>query len=218
VALKTARPVTANHEKIFFMKKIIPNGLETRDCYKLMASVIGPRPIAFVSTVNKNGVPNAAPFCFFMGVTPTPPTIAFSVIRRGDQRKDTIKNIEATRDFVINIVDESLAQAMNMASGSYPSDMSEFDVTGLTPIPSEIVTAPRISESPVQLECKVKMVVELGDVQTSLVIGEIVCFHVREGLLLDDGSVDVKKLKAIGRLGESVYVKTTDLFDMPRPA
>src|SRR3954452_5644204 len=182
------------------MRKILPNGLETRDCYRLLASVIVPRPIAFVSTVNKNGVPNAAPFCFFMGVTPTPPTIAFSVIRRGDQKKDTVRNIEATRDFVINIVDENLAQAMNMASGSYPPDMSEFDVTGLTQVPSEIVTAPRIGESPVQMECKLRSIIDLGDVPSSLVIGEIVCFHVRESLLVD-GAVDVKKLHAIGRLG-----------------
>lgn len=199
------------------MKKILPSGLETRDAYRLLSSLIVPRPIAFVSTVNLNGIPNAAPFCFFMGVTPTPPTIAFSCIRRGDHKKDTIRNIESTRDFVINIVDENLAQAMNMASGSYPPDMSEFDVTGLTQIPSEIVTSPRISESPIQLECKLKTIIDLGDVPTSLVIGEVVCFHVRESLLVD-GAVDVKKLRAIGRLGESVYVKTTDLFDMFRPA
>lgn len=199
------------------MRKILPSGLETRDCYKLLTSCIVPRPIAFVSTVNKNGVPNAAPFCFFMGVTPTPPTVAFSIMRRGDQKKDTIKNIEATRDFVINIVDENLSQAMNMASGSYPPDMSEFDVTGLTSVPSELVSSPRIAESPIHMECKLKSIIDLGDVQASLVLGEIVAFHVRESLLLD-GIVDVTKLKAIGRLGESVYVKTSDLFNMNRPA
>jgi flavin reductase (DIM6/NTAB) family NADH-FMN oxidoreductase RutF len=199
------------------MHKILPGGLETRDSYRLLTSVIAPRPIAFVSTVNKNGVPNAAPFCFFMGVTPTPPTVAFSVMRRGDQKKDTIRNIEATRDFVINLVDENLAQAMNMASGSYPPDMSEFDVTGLTQVPSEIVTSPRISESPVHLECKLRTIVELGDMPASLVIGEIVCYHVRENLL-SDGVVDVKKLRAIGRLGESTYARMSDLFEMIRPA
>jgi flavin reductase (DIM6/NTAB) family NADH-FMN oxidoreductase RutF len=199
------------------MHKILPGGLETRDSYRLLTSVIAPRPIAFVSTVNKNGVPNAAPFCFFMGVTPTPPTIAFSVIRRGDQKKDTIRNIEATRDFVINLVDENLAQAMNMASGSYPPDMSEFDVTGLTQVPSEIVTSPRIAESPVHLECKLRTIVELGDMPASLVIGEIVCYHVRENLIAD-GVVDVKKLRAIGRLGESTYARMSDLFEMIRPA
>ncbi|MBI3556213.1 MAG: flavin reductase family protein [Deltaproteobacteria bacterium] len=199
------------------MKKILPNGLEVRDSYRLLSSVIAPRPIAFVSTVNKNGVPNAAPFCFFMGLTPSPPMIAFSCIRRGDSKKDTIRNIESGRDFVINIVDENLTQAMNMASGSYPPDMSEFDVTGLTPVPSEIVTSPRIAESPVHLECKLRTIVELGDVPTSLVIGEIVCYHVRESLLVD-GIVDVKKLHAVGRLGESVYARMTDLFDMIRPA
>ncbi len=94
------------------MKKILPQGLDSRDAYRLLLSAIAPRPIAFVSTVNKKGVPNAAPFCFFMGVTPSPPTIAFSVLKRGDQKKDTLRNLEATRDFVVNIVDEALAQAM----------------------------------------------------------------------------------------------------------
>ncbi|MEW6056466.1 MAG: flavin reductase family protein [Bdellovibrionota bacterium] len=199
------------------MRKILPQTLETRDAYQLLTSVIVPRPIAFVSTVNKNGVPNAAPFCFFMGVTPAPPTIAFSVIRRGDQKKDTIRNIETSRDFVINIVDEHLSQSMNMASGSYPPDMSEFDVTGLTSVPSEIVSAPRISESPIHLECKLKTIIELGDVPASLVIGEVVCFHVRENLMLD-GKIDVKKLRAIGRMEENIYVRATDIFEMIRPA
>lgn len=199
------------------MKKILPQGLGTREAYKLLVSAIAPRPIAFVSTVNKNGVPNAAPFCFFMGITPSPPTIAFSVIRRGDQKKDTIRNIETSRDFVINIVDESLAQSMNMASGSYPPDMSEFDVAGLTPTPSEMITSPRISESPVQMECKLKMIVELGDIPASLVIGEILCFHVRDSLVVD-GIIDVAKLKPLSRMGENLYVRSTDVFEMNRPA
>lgn len=199
------------------MKKIIPQSLEIKEAYKLLSSVIAPRPIAFVSTVNKNGMPNAAPFCFFMGVTPQPPTIAFSVIRRGDHKKDTIKNIEASRDFVINIVDETLASAMNMASGSYPPDMSEFDVTGLTSIPSSIVTSPRIAESPVHLECKLRSILELGDLPASIVIGEIVCFHVHEEYL-KDGIVDVKKLKPIGRAAENIYIRFSDFFEMNRPA
>ena len=199
--------------------KIIPNGVGTRELYKLLSGCIVPRPIAFVSTVNKNDLPNAAPFCFFMGVTPTPPTIALSIIRRGDGggKKDTIRNIETTRDFVINIVDEGLAQAMNMASGSYPPDMSEFDVTGLTQVPSEYVKPPRIAESPISLECKLRSIIDLGDVPASLVIGEIVCFHVRDNVMVD-GQIDFKKLKPVGRLGENIYAKMSDLFEMNRPA
>jgi len=199
------------------MQKILPQGLGTREAYRLLVNAVAPRPIAFVSSVNKNGVPNAAPFCFFMGVTPSPPTIAFSVIRRGDQKKDTIRNIEATRDFVINIVDENLSQAMNMASGSYPPDMSEFDVTGLTQIKSEIVSAPRIAESPLQMECKLTMIIDLGNVPTSLVIGEIVCFHVADSIYRN-GEIDVAKLKPVGRMAENLYVKATDIFEMNRPA
>ena len=191
--------------------------MDTREAYKLLSSAIAPRPIAFVSTVNKNGITNAAPFCFFMGVTPTPPTIAFSIIRRGENKKDTLKNIESTRDFVINMVDETLAASMNMASGSYPPDMSEFDVTGLTQVKSEIVTSPRIAESPVHLECKLKSILELGDIPAAIVVGEIVCFHVREEYLLD-GVIDVKKLKPVGRAGENIYLRFTDYFEMNRPA
>ena len=191
--------------------------MDTREAYKLLSSAIAPRPIAFVSTVNKNGIPNAAPFCFFMGVTPTPPTIAFSIIRRGENKKDTLKNIESTRDFVINMVDETLAASMNMASGSYPPDMSEFDVTGLTQVKSEIVTSPRIAESPVHLECKLKSILELGDIPAAIVVGEIVCFHVREEYLLY-GVIDVKKLKPVGRAGENIYLRFTDYFEMNRPA
>ncbi len=191
----------------------------TRELYKLLAGSIVPRPIAFVSTVNKNDIPNAAPFCFFMGVTPNPPTIALSIIRRGEggDKKDTIHNIESTRDFVINIVDEALASAMNMASGSYPSDMSEFDVTGLTPVPSEYIKSPRIAESPIQMECKLRTIVELGDVPASIVIGEIVCVHIRDSVLTD-GQIDFKKLKPVGRLGETIYARMADLFEMNRPA
>ncbi|MBI2605493.1 MAG: flavin reductase family protein [Deltaproteobacteria bacterium] len=199
------------------MKKILPQGLEPRDAYRLLLSAIAPRPIAFVSTVNKKGVPNAAPFCFFMGVTPSPPTIAFSVLRRGDQKKDTLRNLESTRDFVVNIVDEALAQAMNIASGSYPPDMSEFDVAGLTPTPSEIVTAPRIAESPVHLECKVRTILELGDLPAAIVVGEILCFHVHEEFV-KDGIIDVRKLKPLGRAGENLYARFSDIFEMDMPA
>ncbi len=179
--------------------------------------MVAPRPIAFVSTINKNGLPNAAPFCFFMGVTPVPLTVAFSIMRRGDQKKDTICNIETTRDFVINIVDEKLCQTMNMASGSYPSDMSEFDVTGLTPLQSEKITSPRIAESLVQLECKLLLSLELGTVPTSLVIGEVVCVHIHESVY-QNGLVDVKQLKPIGRVSENLYARFTDFFEMNRPA
>lgn len=199
------------------MQKIIPNTLETREAYQLLVSCIGPRPIAFVSTINKNGVPNAAPFCFFMPVTPSPPIIALSIIRRGDTKKDTIRNIEHTRDFVVNVVDETLVTAMNTASGSYPPDMSEFDLAGIRPVPGEIVKSPRISESPIQLECKLHSIVELGEVPASLVLGEIVCIHVKDSYM-KDGTVDPTKLKPVGRLGENLYVRFSDFFELHRPA
>lgn len=200
--------------------KVNPQGKETRELYKLLTSVIVPRPIALVSTVNRNGLPNVAPFCFFTGITPAPPTIAFSVIRRGDeyQKKDTIRNIEAIRDFVINIVDESLAQAMNHTSGSFPPDMSEFDLSGLTVAASEFVKSPRVAEAPISLECRLKTILDLGDLPASLVIGEIVQFHIRDQILNGQGEIDMTKLKPIGRLQETLYAKMSDLFEMNRPA
>jgi len=199
------------------MKKIMPSGLETRDAMRLLQTAIAPRPIAFVSTISKNGIPNAAPFCFFMGVTPSPPTLAFSILKRGEQRKDTLRNIEATREFVVNIVDETLAQSMNIASGSYPPDMSEFDVAGMTTVPGEIVAVPRIAESPVQLECKVRNILEIGDLTASIIVAEIVCFHVQEEFY-KDGVIDVQKLRPLARAGENLYLKFSDFFELNRPA
>ncbi len=203
--------------------KLLPKdlqSLETRDLYKILSSCITPRPIAFVSTLNKNGLPNAAPFCFFMGVTPSPPTIAFSVMRRGEeqQKKDTVRNIETSREFVVNVVDEALANAMNIASGSFPPDMSEFDLTGLTPTESDIVKPPRIGESPISMECKLRCITDLGDLPASIIVGEVVCFHIKDQLWVPGQGADVSKIKTIGRMGETLYCKTSELFELNRPA
>jgi len=198
------------------MKKLQLQSLDLKTASQLLNSIICPRPIAFVSTINKNGIPNAAPFDSFMGVTPSPLSIAMSIQRRGDKKKDTLKNIEEQRDFVINLVDETIVNAMNTAAGSYPPDMSEFDVAGLTTLNSEMVKSPRIAESPVHLECKLRAIIELGDLPASLVIGEVLCIHAHEEFIKDN-ILDYKKLKLIAHAGESTYLRFQDYFELNSP-
>ncbi len=198
---------------------IIDPALQTvSDVYKLMIGVIVPRPIAFVSTVNPAGRYNLAPFSFFMGITSSPPTVAFSPIQRAGEKKDTLANVEATGEFVINVVNEYIAPQMCRASGDYPAEVDEFQVTGLTPAACAIVKPPRVKESPVSMECRVVKTVEVGRApyQATPVAGEIVLFHIRDDLYRD-GQIDLKALRAVGRLAGDWYCRVQDLFAMKRP-
>lgn len=198
---------------------INPEDLKHRDTYRLLTSIIVPRPIALVSTLGEDGVFNLAPFSAFTSVNITPPMICFNVAYRGNgEKKDTLKNIEFSKDFVVNVVNEPLARAMNQASADYPSHIDEFKEVGLTPIRSEIVKAPRVAESPVNMECKLSNILQFGSIPTgsNLVIGEVVLIHVRDEFYIN-GEIEPLKLKAIGRLGRDFYCRTTDIFEMIRP-
>jgi flavin reductase (DIM6/NTAB) family NADH-FMN oxidoreductase RutF len=187
--------------------------------YGLIASGIVPRPIALVSTVGESGVPNVAPFSFFAPLCYDPPILCISIgWRRNGQKKDTLRNIESARGFVVNMVDEELAQAMNETSFDYPPEVSEFQKTGLTPVKSDSVSAPRVGESPLSMECALVDVMHLGRPGdgSSAVLGEIVTVHLRDDLWVD-GQVDPARLKAVGRLGADWYCWTRDLFQMKRP-
>ena len=130
--------------------------------YRVLTGVVVPRPIAFVSTVSPDGVNNLAPYSFFNAVASSPPTIVFSSSRRaGSKSKDTLDNVEATGEFVVNIVSDDIAEAMNRTAAEFPAEVSEFDVAGLTPAASDIVRAPRVAESPVNMECRLQQVVNL---------------------------------------------------------
>jgi len=142
---------------------IDPATLHRRDVYKLLISTIIPRPIALVSTVSVEGILNAAPFSFFNGCSSDPPLVLLSIGRRRGEKKDTIKNIEDTNQFVVNMVDEALAEAMNECSGDYPSHIDEFEIAGLTPEYCQKINGYRIKESPVSLECEVYQTISLGD-------------------------------------------------------
>ena len=191
-----------------------------RDNFKTLLSCVLPRPIAFVSTISTDGVPNLAPFSFFNAVGTNPPAVIFSPATKADgSDKDTIVNLRAVKEFVVNVVPHNIRNAMNEASYAFPPDVNEFEAAGFTPLESRFVRPFRVAESPVHLECKLIQIVPVGDgpLSANICIGEIVCFHVADEMLLDDGSVDVKKIDLVGRLGGPDYSTIRDRFAMPKP-
>lgn len=200
------------------MIAIDPRSQSYRDNYKLMIGSILPRPIAFVSTISADGIANLAPFSFFTGITSQPPTVCFASTRRGSSgdKKDTLVNIEATGEFVINFVNEEIAEAMNETAAEFPPEVDEFAMTGLTQVSSERVRPPRVQESPIHMECKLYQVINIGPEAPgggSLVIGEIVLFHVRDELY-ENGRIDTGLLRPIGRLAGEEYTKLGERFTM----
>ncbi len=188
---------------------IDPRKVTSKDCYKLMVGSIVPRPIALVSTFSRDGVTNLAPFSYFTAISADPPTICFAPgwrVERGD-RKDTLANIEATGEFVVNVVTEDMGAAMNETSRDYPPDVDEFQAAGLTPEPSRMIKPPRVKESPIHMECRLYDIVRVGRDKaagSSLVIGEVVLFHVADHLYRD-GRIDIRKLNPLGRLAGNDY-------------
>src|ERR1700693_4316977 len=143
---------------------IDPGSEQAADIYKLMVGVIVPRPIAFVSTVSAAGIRNLAPFSFFTGISANPPVICFSPMIRGadGSRKDTLRNIEAVPEFVVNVVSEEFAEKMNICSTEFPADVDEFAMSGLTPIPSDLVKPPRVKESHINMEWRLLQIVDVS--------------------------------------------------------
>jgi flavin reductase (DIM6/NTAB) family NADH-FMN oxidoreductase RutF len=199
---------------------IDPGSTSPVNIYKLMVGVIVPRPIAFVSTISPEGILNLAPFSFFTGICANPPVICFSPVMRasGGGKKDTLRNIEATREFVVNVVSEEFAQPMNICATEFPPEVDEFQASGLTPLPSDLVKPPRVKESHIHMECRLLQVVYISPqpLGGSLVIGEVLRFHIDDPLF-QDYKIDPDKLRPIGRMGGPTYTRTTDRFDMERP-
>jgi flavin reductase (DIM6/NTAB) family NADH-FMN oxidoreductase RutF len=186
--------------------------------HEIMVSAIAPRPIAFVSTVGPDGVFNLAPFSLVTPICMSPIILGLSIGRREGKKKDTLVNIEAIGEYVVNTVTEDLAAAMNQASASYPSEVDEFAEVGLTPVPCDLVRAPRVGEAAISLECRLKQILEFGHPPrlNSFVIGEVVMVHVRDECYGND-EIQAERLKLIGRLGGNRFCLTTDGFEMERP-
>jgi flavin reductase (DIM6/NTAB) family NADH-FMN oxidoreductase RutF len=201
---------------------IDPSTREPLEVYRLLSGSILPRPIAFVSTISADGVRNLAPFSFFTVASANPPVIAFVTAVRGgaNPKKDTLANIEATGEFVVNICSEDFATQMNQTAGEYPPDVDEFVLSGLTPVPSDVVKAPRVAESRVNMECKLRQLVPVSDkpLGGTLILGEVVRFHVRDSMVNALCEIDADQLDAIGRMGGPSYVRTKDRFELIRPA
>jgi flavin reductase (DIM6/NTAB) family NADH-FMN oxidoreductase RutF len=200
---------------------IDPETAGPQNVYKLLVGAVVPRPIAFVSSISAGGVLNLAPFSFFTVASANPPVVVFTPMVRGSDgsRKDTIQNIEATREFVVNVVSEDFGAKMNLCSGEYPPETDEFEVSGLTPVPSDLVKPPRVGESRFSMECRLVQAIHVSTkpLGGSLVLGEVLRFHVADELF-SNFRIDPDVLRAIGRMGGPTYVRTTDRFDMERPS
>jgi len=195
-----------------------PASVPAQVVYKLLIGSVVPRPIAFVSTVSAEGKRNLAPFSFFNVICAEPPTVCFSNGFRIPS-KDTLANVKATGEFVINIVSEEIAEAMNLCSGEYPHGVDEFQVSGLTPAASDLVKAPYVLESHVNMECRAVQIIEISTrpLGGTLVIGEVLRFHI-DGEVAPNFRVDPDELHAVGRMGGNEYTRTRERFQMIRPS
>lgn len=194
-----------------------PRALEQISVYKLLISSVVPRPVAWVSSVDAQGVRNLAPFSYFMAITDDPPTIAFSCSARESGKKDTLRNVEGSGEFVVNIVDDERAEAMNLSSGDFPPEIDEFAVTKLTAVPGTVVKVPRVSEAPISMECRVVQILPVGK-KANLVMGQIVQWHVRDDVYDPaTGRLDMHRLKPVGRLCGNLYSHIHQIFEMKRP-
>jgi flavin reductase (DIM6/NTAB) family NADH-FMN oxidoreductase RutF len=204
------------------MLSLDPKELTQPKLHQYLLGAIGPRPIAFASTLDAEGRSNLAPYSFFNVFSSNPPILIFSPARRGrdNTTKHTLENALVTKECVINIVNYAMVEQMSLASTEYPEGVSEFEKTGLTPIASEVVKPFRVKEAPVQFECKINDVVALGTQggAGNLVICEVVRIHVSEDILDEDGRISPVKIDQVARMGGHFYTRANQgLFQLPQP-
>ncbi len=190
------------------------------ETHKLMIGSIVPRPIAFVSTLSKDGLENLAPFSYFNGICSNPPSIMFCPARRGydGKTKDTLNNIRDTEEFAVNIVSEDFAEQMVSTSTDFEPEVNEFEVSGLTPVPCQKIAPPKVAEAKISFECKLNQIVPVGNEGPGggfVVIGTIVLFHIDDDVY-EDGYINLEKLRPIGRLAGNMYTRTTDKLEIIR--
>jgi flavin reductase (DIM6/NTAB) family NADH-FMN oxidoreductase RutF len=189
--------------------------LTARDRYKLLIGTVIPRPIAFVTTVDEQGRPNAAPYSFFNCLSADPPIVAIGVENKADMSyKDTARNVRVTEQFTVNIVDDALLEAMNICAIAFPSEIDELALAGLTAVPGTHVRCPRIAEAPAALECRRYITLEVGR-SREIILGEVLGVFIRAGAVDPVTKyVDQQKMDAVGRLGGHGYARTRDQFDL----
>jgi len=205
------------------MLKINPAEVKTNLLHSYLLGSVAPRPIAFASTIDKNGVPNLSPFSFFNVFSAKPPIAIFSPARSGrtGEHKHTFENIKEIPEVVINVVNYDLVQQASLTSTEYPKGVNEFEKAGLTAISSEMIKPFRVKESPVQMECKVRDVIELSNEPGSgnLIICEILLMHIDEKILDANGTIDPDKIDLVARMGGNWYLRASGnaKFEIPKP-
>jgi flavin reductase (DIM6/NTAB) family NADH-FMN oxidoreductase RutF len=204
------------------MLSISPKDITISQLQGYLQGAVSPRPIAFASTMSKNGKPNLSPFSFFNVFSANPPILIFSPARRvrGNTTKHTLQNAMDTREVVINVVNYDIVQQMSLSSTEYAEGVNEFVKAGLTAIPSELVKPYRVAESPVQFECKVNEIIELGSEggAGNLIICEVIRIHINEAVLDENGTIDQYKIDLVSRMGGNWYSRSNQgLFEVPKP-
>lgn len=196
-----------------------PQELEQTAIYKLLTGIVIPRPIGWISTINEDGIHNLAPFSYFNAVGDDPPHIMFSTVHSNNLNKDTLNNVLATKQFVVNMVTEDLVEQMNLTSQPIAANESEFELAGLTPIASSLVKPPRVKECKITMECEMVHHYKLENSKTggaTIVIGKIVLFHIDESVLLENYKINLETYKPIARLAGSNYSKLGEIFSIKR--
>jgi flavin reductase (DIM6/NTAB) family NADH-FMN oxidoreductase RutF len=196
-----------------------PQELEQTAIYKLLTGIIIPRPIGWISTISEDGINNLAPFSYFNAVGDDPPHVMFSTVHSNNSNKDTLNNVLATKQFVVNMVTEDLVAQMNKTSQPISANESEFELAGLTPIASSLVLPPRVKESKITMECEMVHHYKLENSKTggaTIVIGKIVLFHIDESVLLDNYKINLETYQPIARLAGSNYSKIGEIFSLKR--
>ncbi|MEH7084054.1 flavin reductase family protein [Neobacillus drentensis] len=201
------------------MLSIEPTSMSERENYKFLIGSIIPRPIAFVTTISKDGVLNGAPFSYFNIVSSNPPMISLSIQRSTGRQKDTARNIIESKQFVVHIVDEQNVEKINKTAASLPPDQSEIELANLTPVDSVKISVPGVKEAKIRMECTLEHSLELGGLDTSgcdFIIGKVVQFHI-DNDIYENGRIDPRGLAAVSRLAGNNYAKIGEIFEIERP-
>jgi flavin reductase (DIM6/NTAB) family NADH-FMN oxidoreductase RutF len=196
-----------------------PDELEYSAVYKLLTGAVIPRPIGWISTIDENGINNLAPFSYFNAIGEDPPHVMFSTVRGNNTNKDTLNNVLANKQFVVNMVTEDLVEQMNTTSQAVSPEIDEFELAGVTPINSIKINPKRVKESPITFECEMVHHYFLEDHKQGgacIIIGRIVMMHFDDNILLDNYKINLEKYKPVARLAGSNYSKTGEIFSVKR--
>ena len=193
--------------------RIDPAYLDPETAYRLITGVVVPRPIAWVTSLSATGVVNLAPFSAFTFVSPKPPMLAISVGRKGGIYKDTAQNILNNEEYVVHIADSSLMNAVHESSTEHPPDVSEVEELRLSTLPGERIKVPRLAAAPIAMECRFRQCLEFGETRSRLIVGEVLVFHIRDGLL-NNGKIETEALDPIARIAGPRYAKMGEIVTL----